>query len=73
MARAKMSCSSLACLIKEGIGTDIILHFTCRDRNIMSLQADLIGVHALGTKSGRDIKKIEPKKKKKVAKSDKKV
>jgi homocysteine S-methyltransferase len=27
---------------------DVILHFTCRDRNILGLQADLLSVYALG-------------------------
>jgi methionine synthase I (cobalamin-dependent)/5,10-methylenetetrahydrofolate reductase len=48
MARVRMSCVSLAYLIKEKIGIETILHFTCRDRNLMGLQSDLLGVHALG-------------------------
>jgi methionine synthase I (cobalamin-dependent)/5,10-methylenetetrahydrofolate reductase len=48
MARVRMSCISLAYLIKAKIGIEAILHFTCRDRNLMGLQSDLIGVHALG-------------------------
>jgi homocysteine S-methyltransferase len=48
MARVRMSCISLAYLIKAKIGIETILHFTCRDRNLMGLQSDLIGVHALG-------------------------
>ena len=48
MARVRMSCVSLAYLIKQKIGVETILHFTCRDRNLMGLQSDLLGVHALG-------------------------
>jgi methionine synthase I (cobalamin-dependent)/5,10-methylenetetrahydrofolate reductase len=48
MARVRMSCISLAYLIKAKIGMETILHLTCRDRNLMGLQSDLIGVHALG-------------------------
>ncbi|MGB8656244.1 MAG: bifunctional homocysteine S-methyltransferase/methylenetetrahydrofolate reductase [Candidatus Zixiibacteriota bacterium] len=48
MARVRMSCTALAYLIKERIGIETILHFTCRDRNLMGLQSDLLGVHALG-------------------------
>ena len=51
MARVRMSCLPLAVLIKEKTHLDIILHFTCRDRNLMGLQADLIGAHALGVKN----------------------
>ncbi len=48
MARVRMSCTSLAALIKQEIGIETILHLTCRDRNIMGLQSDLLGIHALG-------------------------
>ncbi len=48
MARVRMSCISLAYLIKQKIGIETILHLTCRDRNLMGLQSDLLGVHALG-------------------------
>ncbi|KPL00856.1 MAG: homocysteine methyltransferase [candidate division Zixibacteria bacterium SM23_73_3] len=48
MARVRMSCVSLAYLIKQKIGIETILHLTCRDRNLMGLQSDLLGVHALG-------------------------
>jgi len=48
MARVRMSCVSLAYLIKEKVGIETILHFTCRDRNLMGLQSDLLGVHAVG-------------------------
>lgn len=46
MARVKMS-STLACaLIQERTGLEAILHFTPRDRSLVSLQADLLGAHA---------------------------
>jgi methionine synthase I (cobalamin-dependent)/5,10-methylenetetrahydrofolate reductase len=48
MARVRMSCTSLAALIKQKIGMETVLHLTCRDRNIMGLQSELLGVHALG-------------------------
>lgn len=48
MARLRMSPVPLAHIIKEGLGIDVILHFTCRDRNLLAIQSDLIGVYALG-------------------------
>ncbi len=48
MAQARMSPIALGCIIKREIGVDVIIHFTCRDRNILGLQADLIGSSALG-------------------------
>jgi homocysteine S-methyltransferase len=47
MARLRMSALSFAHLIKEETGLEIILHFTCRDRNLLAIQSDLIGAYAL--------------------------
>lgn len=51
MARVRMSCLSLAYLIMSSVDVEIILHFTTRDRNLMGLQSDLIGAHALGIRN----------------------
>ncbi|MCJ7508716.1 MAG: bifunctional homocysteine S-methyltransferase/methylenetetrahydrofolate reductase [candidate division Zixibacteria bacterium] len=51
MARVRMSCLSLATLVKEKVGLEVILHLTCRDRNLMGLQSDLMGAHALGIRN----------------------
>ncbi len=51
MARVRMGCLSLAALVKEKVGLEVILHLTCRDRNLMGLQSDLMGAHALGIRS----------------------
>ncbi len=48
MARIRMSPVALGHSIKSEVGTEVILHFTCRDRNILGLQADLLSVYALG-------------------------
>ena len=48
MARVRMSCLALAYLIKQNVDIDIVLHFTTRDRNLMGLQSDLLGAHAIG-------------------------
>ncbi len=48
MARVRMSCQALAYLIASSVDIDIVLHFTTRDRNLMGLQADLIGANATG-------------------------
>ncbi len=48
LARIRMSCLASAYLIRQHIDIDIILHFTTRDRNLMGLQSDLLGAHALG-------------------------
>ena len=47
-ATARMSPISLAVLLKERIGIEPIVHYCCRDRNLIGMQSDLIGAHALG-------------------------
>ena len=51
MARVRMSCMALAYLIASSVDIDIVLHFTTRDRNLMGLQADLIGANAIGVQN----------------------
>lgn len=51
MARVRMSCLALAYLIKEKVGLETVLHFTSRDRNLMGIQSDLVGAHALGIRN----------------------
>ncbi|HEX3723744.1 MAG TPA: bifunctional homocysteine S-methyltransferase/methylenetetrahydrofolate reductase [Nitrolancea sp.] len=51
MARVRMSALTLCYLIQNQTGLETILHFTTRDRNLMGLQSDLIGAHALGVRN----------------------
>ncbi len=51
MARVRMSALTLCYLIQNHVGVETILHFTTRDRNLMGLQSDLIGAHALGVRN----------------------
>lgn len=47
-ATARMSALALALRVKEEVDIDIIVHYCCRDRNILGMQMDLLGAHALG-------------------------
>lgn len=51
LARMRMSGIAFAHIIKEKLGIEPILHFTCRDRNILSIYADLLGARNLGIKN----------------------
>jgi methionine synthase I (cobalamin-dependent)/5,10-methylenetetrahydrofolate reductase len=51
MARVRMSCISLARLLQERFDVETIIHFTTRDRNLMAIQSDLLGAHALGIRN----------------------
>jgi len=51
MARVRISPIALAHILKEELDMESILHFTCRDRNLISLQSELLGAAALGVKN----------------------
>jgi methionine synthase / methylenetetrahydrofolate reductase(NADPH) len=51
MARVRMSSLATCHLISQSVGTDTIIHFTTRDRNLMGIQADLLGCQALGIRN----------------------
>ncbi len=50
-ASAKMSNQALSLLIQRDAGIEAILHFTCRDRNVLGIQSDLLGAAAVGIKN----------------------
>ena len=47
LGRVRMSVLPTAILVREATGLDINMHFTCRDRNLMGIQADVLGAHAV--------------------------
>jgi methionine synthase / methylenetetrahydrofolate reductase(NADPH) len=47
-ASARMGNQALCNLIARECGIETILHYTCRDRNVLSIQSDLLGASALG-------------------------
>jgi len=50
-ASARMSNQALALLIQREVGIETILHYTCRDRNVLGIQSDLLGAAAVGVKN----------------------
>lgn len=50
-ATARMSAIALALLITKETPIEPIIHVTCRDRNILGIQADLLGAHAHGLRN----------------------
>ena len=50
-AAARMSNQALSLLIQREVGIDAILHYTCRDRNVLCIQSDLLGVAAVGIRN----------------------
>jgi len=47
-ASARMGHLALGALLKQRVDVPPVLHYCCRDRNIMGMQADLLGAAALG-------------------------
>jgi len=50
-ASARMSAPVTCQLIQKHAGIEAVLHFCCRDRNILSIQSELIGAHAIGVRN----------------------
>jgi homocysteine S-methyltransferase len=47
-ASARMSNQALSLLVQQQVGIEAILHYTCRDRNVLCIQSDLLGAAATG-------------------------
>jgi homocysteine S-methyltransferase len=50
-ASARMSAQSLCLQIQQKVGLETVLHYTCRDRNVLSIQSDLLGAASIGIKN----------------------
>lgn len=50
-ASARMSNQALAVMLQQQVGVEAVLHYCCRDRNIISMQSDLLGAFALGIRN----------------------
>ena len=47
-ASARMSAQSLCIQIQQHTSIETVLHYTCRDRNLLSIQSDLLGASSIG-------------------------
>ena len=50
-AMARTNPSSLALLVRQATGMETIIHYCCRDRNVLAMQMDLIGAHTVGLRN----------------------
>jgi methionine synthase / methylenetetrahydrofolate reductase(NADPH) len=48
---ARMSALSLSVLVQQTAGIETILQYSCRDRNLLGMQSDLLGAHAMGVRN----------------------
>jgi homocysteine S-methyltransferase len=47
----RMSALALAVLVQQRAGIETVLQFSCRDRNLLGMQSDLLGAHAMGIRN----------------------
>jgi len=50
-ASARLSNQALCLMVAQQVGIEPILHYTCRDRNVLGIQSDLLGASALGIRN----------------------
>jgi methionine synthase / methylenetetrahydrofolate reductase(NADPH) len=50
-ASARMSAILTALAIEQRVGIETVLHYTCRDRNLLGMQSDLLGAHGIGLRN----------------------
>jgi methionine synthase I (cobalamin-dependent)/5,10-methylenetetrahydrofolate reductase len=50
-ASARMSNQALSLLMQREVGIEAVLHYTCRDRNVLGIQSDLLGAAAVGIRN----------------------
>ena len=49
--RAPERAVARACSIEQQAGIETLLHYSCRDRNLLGIQSDLLGAHAMGLRN----------------------
>src|SRR6266478_5020298 len=50
-ASARISNQALSLIVQREVGIEAILHYTCRDRNVLGIQSDLLGAAATGIRN----------------------
>jgi methionine synthase I (cobalamin-dependent)/5,10-methylenetetrahydrofolate reductase len=50
-AGTRVSALSLAVLVERQAEIETLLHYSCRDRNLLGIQSDLLGAHAMGLRN----------------------
>jgi methionine synthase I (cobalamin-dependent)/5,10-methylenetetrahydrofolate reductase len=50
-ASARMSALSASVIVQQQSGIETILHYACRDRNLLGMQSDLLGAHSMGIRN----------------------
>jgi homocysteine S-methyltransferase len=48
---ARMSALTLAAILQQRVGIEVLLHYSSRDRNVLAMQSDFLGAYALGLRN----------------------
>src|SRR5688572_28230916 len=48
---ARMSALALAVLVQQHSGLEALLQYSCRDRNLLGIQSEILGAHAMGVRN----------------------
>ena len=50
-AMCRMGAQQLSIIIEQQVGIEAILHYCCRDRNLLGMQSDIMGLYAVGLRN----------------------
>ncbi|HUE77219.1 MAG TPA: methylenetetrahydrofolate reductase, partial [Longimicrobiales bacterium] len=50
-AQMRMGVIATSVLIEQRVGLEAVVHYACRDRNLLGMLSDLLGAHALGLRN----------------------
>ncbi len=50
-ASARVTPMALGVILMREVGIEVLLHYCCRDRNLLGMQSDLLGAHVLGLRN----------------------
>ena len=50
-AQMRMGVLPTAVLVEQSVGIETVVHYCCRDRNLLGMLSDLLGAHALGLRN----------------------
>ncbi|HSH44547.1 MAG TPA: bifunctional homocysteine S-methyltransferase/methylenetetrahydrofolate reductase [Longimicrobiales bacterium] len=50
-AQMRMGVVATSALIRQRVGLEPVVHYACRDRNLLGMLSDLLGAHALGLRN----------------------
>lgn len=50
-AQTRMGAMATAVLVQQQIGIEAVLHYCCRDRNLLGMMSDILGAQALGLRN----------------------